>query len=738
MRIKWLVYIIGFALLSVIFYTGCEKGNITGNGAGQIEIKIPETTQVIDQDALDELISISNSDTLFEFNQTDDLAELVQAGNIIVADVSDKAPNGFLRRIDSTAISGGRIIAYTSQASLSDAIESGNTSVEKVFTATDLVQLPKLPDGIRFNQQKLSQGGFELLIDVTLFEDPASNTSVKMVGSVVIEPSFNFSLHIEDNRLQELLFVNTTITTSSIELVGEVEFYSIEQIIEIARWSFQPITIFVGPVPVVIQPLLTIDISMNGSATAEISFGVERIEEHTAGLRFQSGIWEQISEPEVSYDYSFNQASIGTSIKGSVGPQLNLLLYGIAGPYAKLNAFLDFETSSTNPWWALYAGLEFGVGVQVRVLDKQITDYYVPAVISLRSRLAAAEGELTGIVGGTVLDALTQSGIPGVEIEFKKNDILIGSAITDANGFYSLEIRADTGYEVLFKKAGYITAVYGNVEVLGNASVGLETILQIDVNYSGNGDFGGFVYDALTGLGVSNLSLSLRDGVNSQDGEILRTTTTIANGSYLFSDVPAGNYTIETGGSGYETAFFTAISIGGQSTGSQNGTVTPQLSENEYRVILTWGATPSDLDAHITGPSPDGNRFHIFFANQQDSGYVILDRDDITSYGPETITLFYTIGGRYRYSIHNYSDRRSLFSLALSQSNAQVRVYKGSELKNVFYVPANKEGTLWTVFEMFDDTIIPINDMTYELDPSDIQGPVTRTDAHLIRNLPKK
>jgi len=27
----------------------------------------------------------------------------------------------------------------------------------------------------------------------------------------------------------------------------------------------------------------------------------------------------------------------------------------------------------------------------------------------------------------------------------------------------------------------------------------------------------------------------------------------------------------------------------------------------EYRIVLTWGSRPKDLDAHLSGPTPEGS-----------------------------------------------------------------------------------------------------------------------------------
>ena len=75
----------------------------------------------------------------------------------------------------------------------------------------------------------------------------------------------------------------------------------------------------------------------------------------------------------------------------------------------------------------------------------------------------------------------------------------------------------------------------------------------------------------------------------------------------------------------------------------QDGVITPVLSDDEYRIVLTWSSTPSDLDSHLSGPLSTGERFHVYYSDMSafDNGQTVatLDLDDTSSYGPETITL---------------------------------------------------------------------------------------------------
>jgi hypothetical protein len=171
-------------------------------------------------------------------------------------------------------------------------------------------------------------------------------------------------------------------------------------------------------------------------------------------------------------------------------------------------------------------------------------------------------------------------------------------------------------------------------------------------------------------------------------------------------------------------------------------TVEPPLGE--ISIVLSWGQVPFDLDAHLTGPLPDGERFHLYYLLAEDMygsewpEYVQLDLDDEDGEGPETVLISQPISGIYRYSVHDMTNRGNADSTALSSSGAHVDVYRGDALIRSFDVPEGRQGTLWTVFEMYGDGIAPVNTITYESDEEQIQGIHGKTDAILIRNLPRK
>lgn len=134
------------------------------------------------------------------------------------------------------------------------------------------------------------------------------------------------------------------------------------------------------------------------------------------------------------------------------------------------------------------------------------------------------------------------------------------------------------------------------------------------------------------------------------------------------------------------------------------------------RIVLTWGATPSDLDSHLVGPGINGGeRFHTAYYQRTyyaDGSYssvssryaVDLDYDDTTSYGPEVTTIHILTPGEYYFYVHDFSNGSSVTSTEMANSGATVKVYRGSSSTPIsngtFTVDRSSSGTYWNVFKL--------------------------------------
>ena len=299
---------------------------------------------------------------------------------------------------------------------------------------------------------------------------------------------------------------------------------------------------------------------------------------------------------------------------------------------------------------------------------------------------------------------------------------------SDSDGNYELVLE-DGQYYINIYKEGYLPFAICDVTVTNNQITYLDNvILWGDSGAEVSNYIHGTVRSALTGSAISDVTVRFRPGWDNKNGTLATVvetdtdavTVTDDNGQYSL-EVLEGCYTAEFSKEGYITGYANVICTN-MDNADQDGVITPVLSDDEYRIVLTWSSTPSDLDSHLSGPLSTGERFHVYYSDMSafDNGQTVatLDLDDTSSYGPETITLKKTQDGIYKYAVHDYSNRSNASSTELSMSGAKVKLYCGNTLLATYNVPINVAGNVWNVFEIEGDTVRTINTIESKSNPS--------------------
>jgi uncharacterized protein YfaP (DUF2135 family) len=238
------------------------------------------------------------------------------------------------------------------------------------------------------------------------------------------------------------------------------------------------------------------------------------------------------------------------------------------------------------------------------------------------------------------------------------------------------------------------------------------------------GTITGIVTNALTGQPIAGATVQV-DGTGAS-------TTTGSDGRFVLNGVPSGDRNLRTSASGFVTETRTVTVVAGGSV-DQSIALTPGRPGGEITIVLTWGSQPMDLDAHLSGPNRSGGRFHIYFADPsepQPSPYATLDVDDVTSFGPETITIARDpttgsfVPGEYRYWVHNFSE-----SPGFDVSDARVTVNQGGAQLESFTVPSGPATlAIWRVVNLTIDaagnvTLTPVQQFASGFDATPFSIP---------------
>ncbi len=123
-----------------------------------------------------------------------------------------------------------------------------------------------------------------------------------------------------------------------------------------------------------------------------------------------------------------------------------------------------------------------------------------------------------------------------------------------------------------------------------------------------------------------------------------------------------------------------------------------------YRIELTWGLEPRDLDSHLYS----ANGEHMYYGNREITG-ANLDVDDTTSFGPENTRISFLVDGdadHYEYKVYLWSGDDSTGELST------VKIFRGGDPNPTHSWSRSWSGIRWWhVFNIMtaDGSIVPVD-----------------------------
>ena len=415
-------------LLSMIalIFSGCGGGNpIIPPVDEEIEPIIPETTKVVEEETIEEIVSVTEDQSTIVFDKSTPQLEELTLGDIIVMGVTENTPEGLLRKVTNITKGGkdgSQVIIETEFASLEEAIEQGSFEFDITLEPEDIEKGISYPKGVRLIEDKFETGySFYYELDKVLCNN-----------HLIVDGELSFDYHILLNgtigffKLKTLEFKNTV--KSKVELdVTLTDSFSVGDLLDdnpktVFTILFDTITVWIGVAPVIVPVTLTpqidINVGLDGEIFAELTTGVTIFQEdegaYVAGVEFDNGTWKEIKdEPVFTFEYREPTLSADAKIKAYAGPQLELMLYGIAGPHCNIYGYLDFEADIwDDPWWELYAGLDVTAGLQLEIITKFWSAVYSSPefdIINYRTPepIARADGPFISLNHDPVISNLT-------------------------------------------------------------------------------------------------------------------------------------------------------------------------------------------------------------------------------------------------------------------------------------------------------------------------------------------
>jgi hypothetical protein len=354
------------------------------------EVIIPETTKVVDSATRAALTHFDLDSGIMRFSANTPFLQNLRLDDVLVSEPSAAAPYGYLRKVKAIRQEGGEVVLETTQANITDAVTKGGFTVEGDFEVEDVVatvvhlqgvtaEAAPLSDAIApqvgvgdnyrfrvgFNEVALDVGEGDVKVKLTLQGELFFNAGWGV--HLNIEPCFDVPPVCVDSFEAKIGFEEHFKVT----FAGEAN-AKLTKEIKVASYYFKPLVFFIGPVPVVVNPVVEVFIGATGEVKLSFHYGVTQSAHAIVGSRWTpKGGWKDITGFGLKLEgHDQFKLDATMSAKAYARALASLKFYDLAGPALGLVLGAEIDVAiPRNPTWVARGGIEgylaFVVGLPV-------------------------------------------------------------------------------------------------------------------------------------------------------------------------------------------------------------------------------------------------------------------------------------------------------------------------------------------------------------------------------------
>ncbi len=271
----------------------------------------------------------------------------------------------------------------------------------------------------------------EITLEVLLYDfdgDPETDDDQIHLNIVLtLLPTVSGSVDISGNDINSMTLTHEF--EESLEMTLDVPLGAISGELKkdlkksLGEWIFP--TFILPGIPVTITPALELNVGAEVALSSVLTMGVTQNYSYTFTMNYLGNSQWETSEEHTS-DYGFNEPTItaGLEAEAYVKPNFLFKIYQTLSPYLFAKLYCKFEArTDMNPWWRLFAGLDAGVGIKMKVWNFTLFDFQ-ETLLSLEKQIAQAESDHSDYITVTKPSAATvwKRGDQDVKIEWNKGN----------------------------------------------------------------------------------------------------------------------------------------------------------------------------------------------------------------------------------------------------------------------------------------------------------------------------
>lgn len=344
--------------------------------------------------------------------------------DIIAGGISEKTPCAFLNKITSVTPD-KKGFKLDKNTSLNEAIKDAEGGISKELTYNDL-KSSSFEQGISLKQ---GMGNYNFHVDIDKAIYDADGDLYTYTDQIRINGFSDFNIYTNTKiKIKEgdvyVKFETEFSGESNLEILTYLEDVNISDKIPLQEYYFNPIVFAIGPVPVVIFPIAGLYFDYEANLESKLEINVSNDFNSRNILKRETGQWTITKDPGNYFDLSSSEIStdFNANVTASLLPEVSLKLYGLAGPYANLEAYLNFNANTlANPWWTFTGGFNANLGIDMTKISNKIKNF--EKTIPLEEILIAdAGGPFQGEDPGGGKIAFSSNGDGDYEIYVMNSD----------------------------------------------------------------------------------------------------------------------------------------------------------------------------------------------------------------------------------------------------------------------------------------------------------------------------
>lgn len=413
-----------------------------------------ENVVLLDEATMALLKSQAGSTLIFDISASAIAA--LNPGDVIVSTAGD----GLARKVNAVnVLAGSAIYVETDAARLEDIIKDGTVILNQKLSPSALKSAVPLLKGAKLlNNVDAMDASFSISLDSTV-----GPLTVTGSTTLTIEPDIALSANIFQG-ITEFKSAVIVKDDTSINLSSASSVPIVDKEVPLYRLVFNPIIV---PPAVVLVPVINVKLTVSGEAKAELTAGISFVDQAVIGVHYlKSTGWSPIHEYTKTVSAQEPTFTGELSLKGAVGTEAELLIYGVAGTTASVEGYLQAlasETVSASQQcidWGLYLGVDGSAGAKIEVFGYNLGSYEVPLFDLKWPVLKGGAGSCADTEAPTIPQSLVATPVSSSEIRlawaassddhvvegYKVQRDNVGVATLSSNSFNDTALEAGKTY----------------------------------------------------------------------------------------------------------------------------------------------------------------------------------------------------------------------------------------------------------------------------------------------------